>query len=75
MRKHVLVLTTTAVILTYGAIAVSAQAPEVQTPGTQSPTSNSFQESPRSRSRRHCNPEPKAAKRKTIRTVTTIIPA
>jgi hypothetical protein len=38
MRKHVLVLTTTALILTYGAIAASAQAPGVQTPGTQSPT-------------------------------------
>jgi hypothetical protein len=39
MRKHVLVLTTTAAILACGAIAVSAQAPGAQTPGTeQSPT-------------------------------------
>jgi hypothetical protein len=38
MRKHVLVLTTTAAILSCGAIA-SAQAPSAQTPGTQqSPT-------------------------------------
>jgi hypothetical protein len=38
MRKHVIVLTTTAAILSYGAIA-SAQAPGAQTPGTQqSPT-------------------------------------
>jgi EF hand domain-containing protein len=35
MRKHVLVLTTTAAILTCGAIATSAQAPGAQTPGTQ----------------------------------------
>jgi hypothetical protein len=39
MRKHVLVLTTTAAILACGAIAASAQAPGAQTPGTQqSPT-------------------------------------
>ena len=39
MRKHVLVLTTTAAILSCGAIATSAQAPGAQTPGTQqSPT-------------------------------------
>src|SRR6516225_6656450 len=39
MRKHVLVLTTAAAILGYGAIAASAQAPGAQTPSTQqSPT-------------------------------------
>src|SRR3974390_749677 len=39
MRKHVLVLTTAATILGYGAIAASAQAPGAQTPSTQpSPT-------------------------------------
>jgi hypothetical protein len=39
MRRHVLVLTTTAAILACGAIAAGAQAPAVQTPGTQqSPT-------------------------------------
>jgi EF hand domain-containing protein len=35
MRKHMLVLTTTAAILTCGAIAATAQAPGAQTPGTQ----------------------------------------
>jgi hypothetical protein len=35
MRKHVLVLTTTAAILAFGTIAASAQAPSAQTPGTQ----------------------------------------
>jgi hypothetical protein len=35
MRKHVLVLTTTAAILACGAIAASAQAPGAQTPSTQ----------------------------------------
>src|SRR6516225_6323305 len=35
MRKHVLVLTTAAAILGYGAIAASAQAPGAQTPSTQ----------------------------------------
>jgi hypothetical protein len=39
MRKHVLVLTTTAAILTCGAIGASAQAPGVQNPSSQqSPT-------------------------------------
>jgi hypothetical protein len=39
MRKHVLVLTTTAAILACGAITASAQAPGAETPGTQqSPT-------------------------------------
>jgi len=39
MRKHVLVLTTTAAVLASGAIAASAQAPVAQTPATQpSPT-------------------------------------
>ena len=39
MRKHVLVLTTAAAILGYGAIGASAQAPGAQTPSTQqSPT-------------------------------------
>jgi len=39
MRKHVLVLTTAAAILGYGAIAASAQAPGAQTSNTQqSPT-------------------------------------
>jgi hypothetical protein len=39
MRKHVLLLTTAAAILGYGAIAASAQAPGAQTPSTQqSPT-------------------------------------
>ena len=35
MRKHVLLLTTTAAILAYGAVAASAQAPVAQTPATQ----------------------------------------
>ncbi len=35
MRKHVLVVTTTAAILACGAIGASAQGPGVQTPGTQ----------------------------------------
>ena len=35
MRKHVLVLTTAAAILGYGAIAASAQPPGAQTPSTQ----------------------------------------
>src|SRR6516165_1900275 len=39
MRKHVLLLTTAAAIVGYGAIAASAQAPGAQTPSTQqSPT-------------------------------------
>ena len=39
MRKHVLVLTTTAALLACGTIAASAQAPVAQTPATQpSPT-------------------------------------
>ncbi len=38
MRKRVLVLMTTATILTCGAIAATAQAPGAPTPGTQSPT-------------------------------------
>ncbi len=39
MRKHVLVLTTTAAILACGAMAATAQAPSAQTPGNQqSPT-------------------------------------
>jgi hypothetical protein len=35
MRKRVLVLTTTAAILSFGAIAANAQAPGAQTPATQ----------------------------------------
>jgi hypothetical protein len=35
MRKNMLVLTTTAAILAYGAIAASAQAPDTQTPSGQ----------------------------------------
>ena len=35
MRKNMLVLTTTAAILAYGAIAASAQAPDAQTPSDQ----------------------------------------
>jgi EF-hand domain pair len=35
MRTHVLILTTTAAILAYGAIAASAQAPVAQAPGAQ----------------------------------------
>jgi hypothetical protein len=35
MRKNMLVLTTTAAILAYGAIAASAQAPDAQTPSGQ----------------------------------------
>jgi len=39
MRKHVLILTTTAALLACGAITATAQAPGVQSPGTQqSPT-------------------------------------
>jgi hypothetical protein len=44
MRKHVLVLTTTAAIIVCGAIAAIAQAPGAGTPGTQqSPTPNPLQ--------------------------------
>jgi len=38
MRKHVLVLTTTAAFLACGTIAASAQTPGAQTPSQQSPT-------------------------------------
>jgi hypothetical protein len=48
MRKHVLVLTTTAAILTCGAIAASAQAPGVQNPSSQqSPTTQATPGKPR----------------------------
>ena len=78
MRKHVLVLTTTAAILSYGAIA-SAQAPGAQTPGTQqSPTTQPTPSGPmmQQQDQTRLQRRAKVAERKTaIRTATTVIPA
>ena len=53
MRKHALVLTTTAAILACGAIAASAQAPGAQTAGTQqSSTSGPMQQQDQTRLQR-----------------------
>ena len=78
MRKHVLVLMTTAAILTCGAIAATAQAPGAQTPGTQqSPTTQPILAVRcSSKTKRGCNAMRRLANRKTaIRTTSPVITA
>lgn len=58
MRKHVLVLKTTAAILACGAFAASAQVPSAQTPGTQQGP-NTQPNSRRSDAGANCNAVPK----------------